>query len=218
MSNAAVRKPPPGHCLRLSNVDWKTYSRVLDIFGERPGFRVTYDRGELEIISPTLAHDDDTWFLGHLVIILTEALDLPLRHGGSTTMRRRLRERGIEADASFWISNAHRMKGRRSLNLSRDPPPDLAIEVDVTSSSMNRMDIYAALRVPEVWRLKSDVLTFHVLCADGKYSISATSRSFPLVSPGDILSFLKHARQANNVNPVVREFRAWIRQRLANQQ
>jgi Uma2 family endonuclease len=217
MSTAAARVLPSGHCLRLSNVDWKTYSRVLNIFAERPGFRVTYDRGELEIMSPTLAHDDDTWFLGHLVMILTEELDLPLKHGGSTTMRRRLRERGIEADTSFWIANAHRMQGRRTLNLSRDPPPDLAIEVDVTSSSMNRLGIYAALRVPEVWRLKSGVLTFHVLGATGKYAVSAKSRSFPLISPDELLSFLKRGRQAKDVNPVIRDFRAWIRTRLANQ-
>jgi Uma2 family endonuclease len=217
MSTATLRKPSPVRSLRLSDVDWKTYSRILDIFGERPGFRVTYDRGELEIMSPTLAHDDDNRLLGHMVLVLTEELNLPLKHGGSTTMRRRLLQRGVEADTSFWIANAHRMQGRRELNLSRDPPPDLAIEVDVTRSSLKRLAIYEALRVPEVWRLKNDVLTFHVLGSDAKYATSANGLSFPLVSPADILGFLKRARQAKNVNTVVRDFRAWIRKRLANQ-
>src|SRR5438132_343667 len=137
--------------LRLSGIDWKTYSQLLRAFSERPAIRLTYDRGELEIMSPLLKHDDDARFLGRLVLVLTEELALPLKAGGSTTLRRRLKQRGIEADDCFWIANAHRMTGRRDLNLRRDPPPDLAIEVDVTRSSLDRLSIYAALLVPEVW-------------------------------------------------------------------
>src|SRR6266852_3756938 len=155
-----LRKPVRRQCLRLSGVDWQTYSRLLHVFAERPGFHLTYDRGELEIMSPRLEHDDDASILGDLVFVLTEELGLPLKRGGSTTMRRRLKQRGIEADECFWIANAHRMAGRRHLDLRRDPPPDLAIEVDVTRSSLDRFGIYAALKVPEVWRLDGDVLAF----------------------------------------------------------
>jgi Uma2 family endonuclease len=217
MTTAAASTLSPGHCLRLSNVDWRTYTRVLRTFADRPGIRVTYDQGEMEIMSPTLAHDDDTWFLGHLVIILTEELDLPLKHGGSTTLRRRLKQRGIEADACFWIANAHRMKGRRRLDLRRDPPPDLAIEVDVTNSSLDRLGIYGALRVPEVWRLDSGVLTFHVLGTNKKYLTASVSRSFPLIAPADLVIFLKRGRRADDVNSVMRRFRAFLRKRLAAQ-
>jgi hypothetical protein len=125
MSQApSVRQPPPGSCLRLSGVDWRTYSRLLRAFAERPGIRLTYDRGELEITSPTLEHDDDGRVLGTFVFVLTEELGLPLKHGGSTTLRRRLRRRGIEADECFWIANAHRMAGRRRLAplLATGPP------------------------------------------------------------------------------------------------
>jgi Uma2 family endonuclease len=215
MSQApSVRQPPPGSCLRLSGVDWRTYSRLLRAFAERPGIRLTYDRGELEIMSPTLEHDDGR-VLGTFVFVLTEELGLPLKHGGSTTLRRRLRRRGIEADECFWIANAHRMAGRRRLDLRIDPPPDLAIEVDVTHSSLNRLSIYAALGVPEIWRLDGDALTFYVLGPGPAYQIVATSQSFPLVAPADLLRFLQLARQAANENPVVGQFRAWIRQRRA---
>src|SRR3954452_13997082 len=101
-----VAPPGVGRCLRLSGVDWRTYSRLLHIFAERPGIRLTYDRGELEIMSPRLEHDDDSSFLGDLVFLLTLELGLPLKRGWSTTLRRRLRQRGIEADACFWIANA----------------------------------------------------------------------------------------------------------------
>jgi Uma2 family endonuclease len=191
------------------------YSRLLRAFAERPGIRLTYDRGDLEIMSPLLEHDDDGRFLGDLVFVLTEELGLPLKRGGSTTLRRRLRRRGIEADECFWIANAHRMAGRRRLDLRTDPPPDLAVEVDVTHSSLDRLGIYAALGVPEVWRLDGDSLTFHVMGADGAYAGAAASKSFPLLEPAVLLGFLQEARQAGDENAVVRRFRDWIRQRRA---
>jgi Uma2 family endonuclease len=191
------------------------YSRLLRAFAERPGMRLTYDRGELEIMSPLLEHDDDGQFLADLVFVLTEELGLPLKRGGSTTLRRRRRRRGIEADACFWIAHAHKMAGRRRLNLSSDPPPDLVLEVDVTHSSLDRLSIYAALGVPEVWRLDGDTLTFHVLGAKAAYAAAAVSRSFPLVTPSDLLGFLQQARQAGDENAVIRQFRDWVRQRRA---
>ena len=113
---ALPRQTRAQNCLRLSAVDWQTYSRLLRAFAERPGVRLTYDRGELEIMSPSLEHDDDGCFLGRLVYVLTEELGRPIRAGGSTTLRRRLRRRGLEPDECFWIANAHRMAGRRRLD------------------------------------------------------------------------------------------------------
>jgi Uma2 family endonuclease len=218
MSRAStVPLPPPGRWLRLSGVDWSTYSRLLRAFAEKPGIRLTYDRGELEIMAPLLAHDGDGRFCFRLVSALTEELGLPLKCGGSTTMRRRLRQRGIEADECFWIANAHRMQGVRRLDLRRDPPPDLAIEVDVTRSSFDRLAIYAVLGVPEVWRLDGNSLMFHVLDASGQYNEATVSRSFPLLTPSDLIGFLQRARGAGDVNPIVRDFRAWVRQRMAQQ-
>src|SRR5262249_2852461 len=163
------------------------------------------DQGELEIM-PRLEHDDDGRVLGYMVFILTDELDLTLRSGGSTTLRRRLKKKGIEADECFWIVNAPRMAGKRKLDLGTDPPPDLAIEVDVTKSSMDRMGIYAALQVPEVWRLERDELSFNVLGADGEYSTATHSLAFPMITPGDLLTFLKKARHAANIHTVLREF------------
>ena len=83
MSQAAsVGLPPAGRCVRLSDVDWATYTRLLRVFEERPGVRLTYDRGELEIMSPLLEHDNDCWLLGDLIFVLTEELNKPLKRGG----------------------------------------------------------------------------------------------------------------------------------------
>ncbi len=211
--SATSKKPVVGQCLRLSGIDWKTYSRLLYAFAEKPRIRLTYDRGELEIMSPLLELDDDAEFFGALVRVLTEELGLPIRGGGSTTMRRRRLKRGLEADRCFWITNAHRMAGRRRLDLRTDPPPDLAIENDVTHSSLDRLSIYAALRVPEVWRLFGETLTFHTLNADGIYVTADVSRAFPMVTPANLLPFIQKARQVADDNAVLREFREWIRQR-----
>jgi Uma2 family endonuclease len=196
-------------------VDWRTYTRLLRAFAEKPNVRLTYDRGELEIMSPLLEHDDPAWFLGYMVFALTDELGLPVKAGGSTTLRRRLRQQGVEADACFWIANAPRMAGRRRLDLRRDPPPDLAIEVEVSRSSLPRMPIYAALGVPEVWRLDGDALTFHALGSDQTYEVVPASRSFPLVSSADFLGFLQQARTAPDQNVVIRRFREWVRERRA---
>ena len=215
MGHATLRrKSVNGQCLRLSGIDWQTYSRLLHAFAERPAIRLTYDRGELEIMTPLLEHDDDARFLGRLVLVMTEELRLSLKAGGSTTLRRRLKPRGIEADDCFWITNAHLMAGRRKLDLRRDPPPDLAIEVEVTHSSLDRLGIYAALRVPEVWRLEGDTLTFHILGEDGSYTVAVRSRAFPQIAPTDLVG-LQQGRQAGDENEVIRQFRDWIRRHPA---
>jgi Uma2 family endonuclease len=196
----------------LHNVDWKEYTRLLWAFAEQRSVRLTYDRGVLEIMAPLYRHDNSSRFLGRLVVALTEELNLPIASGGTTTLRRRRRRRGLEPDECFWIANEARVRGRQRLNLRTDPPPDLAIEVDVTRSSLDRMSIYAQLAVPEVWRLDVPALTFHVLQVNGDYVPSATSRSFPWLTAADIVGFLALLGQ-DEENAILRQFRAWIRQR-----
>jgi Uma2 family endonuclease len=205
---------PPSRPIFLDNIDWRTYSLFSRAFNERPGVRLTYDRGRLEIMAAlTLEHEDDTGFLRRLVEVLTEELNLPIKGGKSTTLRRQLLKRGLEPDECFWIANAAKMQGRRRLDLRRDPPPDLAIEVVVTHWTIDRMAIYAAFRVPEVWRLKRNVLRFFVLDEDGSYTQAEHSRSFPLVTPDDLMVFVQKAREAANQNVVVGEFREWLKKR-----
>src|SRR5262249_36841075 len=158
----------------------------------------------------TLEHDAGR-VLGVFVFVMTEELRLPLKQGGSTTLRRRLKQRGIEADECFWIANAARMAGRRRLDLRIDPPPDLCIEVDVTHSSLERLSIYAALAVPEVWRLEGDSLTFYAMEQGGSYKAASVSRTFQIMTPTVLMQFLQEARVAGDLNRVVGRFREWIR-------
>jgi Uma2 family endonuclease len=206
-------RPARSRGLVLRGIDWKTYSRLVWAFAEHRGVRLTYDRGRLEIMSPLLVHDGDADFLGQLIVVLTEELGLPRLAGGSTTLRRRKHRKGLEPDRCYWIANEAAIRGKKRLDLRVDPPPDLAIEVDVTSSSLDRMAIYAALGVPEVWRLDGSSLTFQVLAA-GSYTVVTHSRSFPLVTPADLMGFVA-LRATQGEAAAGHQFRAWVRQQLA---
>lgn len=200
-------------CMLLHDVDWQTYTRLFHAFAERPSVRLTYDRGRLEIMSPLLHHDNSSDLLGRLVVTLTEELGLPILSGGSTTIRRRKKQRGLEPDQCFWIANEAKMRGKKRLDLRVDPPPDLAVEVDASRSSLDRMSIYAALGVPEVWRLEKTGLTFHVLGEDRCYEDVALSPTFPFVRPSDLSEFLA-LREQMDENCVIRQFRDWIRHKM----
>lgn len=212
--STVLAPPVVRDCLLLNGVDWRTYTRFLRLFAERPGYRLTYECGSLEIMSPLPEHESGVTFLGRLAIALTEELGLPIKEGGSMTLRRRRRRRGIEPDRCYWIAHESAMRGKRSLDLRNDPPPDLAIEVDVTSSSLDRMSIYAALAVPEVWRLDERTPTFHALDTNRKYTVISHSASFPLVTPADLMGFLAPCA-GQDENSVIRRFRAWIRQQMS---
>jgi Uma2 family endonuclease len=196
----------------LHDIDWQTYSRLLRIFENRRGFRLTYDRGILEIMSPLWTHEDPAELLGCFIVALIEELSLPCRLGGSVTLRRRRKRRGLEPDKCYWIASTPLLQGKRELDLRVDPPPDLAIEVDVTSSSLDRMSIYAALGVPEVWRLSTGSIAFHVL-EGGAYQVRSNSVSFPQFASVDLPPFLALWGSTDDAT-IVRQFREWVRQQL----
>jgi len=182
--------------------------RALD---ERPSLRLTYDRGTLQIMTLTFGHESWGSILGLMVVVLTEELGLPIASGGSTTFRRKRRRRGLEPDECFWITHEAQVRGKLRIDLRTDPPPDLAIEVDVTASSLNRMGIYAALGVPEVWRFDGQSLSFHILNATGGYDVRPNSGLFPNVSSADLLRLLVLRGQVEQ-NALLRQFRVWVHQ------
>src|SRR5260370_27981448 len=181
------------HRILLTGVSWGSYSRLLQIFGDRPHLRLTYDRGDLEIVSRSLRHEKWGGILSRFVVVLTEELHLPLASGGSVTMRRKSLKRGLEADKSFWIAHEADVRGIEDLDLQIHPPPDLVIEVEITRSALKRMGIYAKMRVPEVWRVTAKKIRFQQLQPDGAYKEMPTSLTFPGLTPNDLMNFLKLA-------------------------
>jgi Uma2 family endonuclease len=129
------------------------------------------------------------------------------------TFRRKRKQRGLEPDECYWIANEPAVRGKYKFDFRVDPPPDLVVEVDVTSSSLDRMSIYAVLGVPEVWRFDGRTMTFNELRSNGKYAAIADSKSFPGVSNSDVQGFLAQHQQLDETS-VIRQFRAWVRQRV----
>jgi Uma2 family endonuclease len=198
----------------LHGASWRTYSRMLRALADRRAVRLTFDRGVLELMTLSHEHEHQTRLLGRLVVAITEECGLPVKSGGSTTFRRRKKRRGLESDECYWIASEALVRDKDRIDLRRDPPPDLALEIDVTRSSLDRMAIYSALRVPEVWRFDGQSLTFLVRGPDGAYSAQTHSLAFPQIAAADLMVFLTMRGQSDE-NAIVRQFRAWLRQKLA---
>src|SRR5215210_4955601 len=144
-------KSPAEQKVILHNVRWETYERLMQERGESRVPRFAFDRGELEIMSPSTEHESISYFLGLLVALFAEEASVNAYGAGSTTFKREDLERGFEPDACFYIQHERRIRGKRRIDLTVDPP-DLVVEVDITSPALNKLPIYATIGVPEVWR------------------------------------------------------------------
>jgi Uma2 family endonuclease len=198
----------------LHGVGWAGYETLLGVVGDRRSVRMTYDRGDLELMSPSSEHDLLRSRLARLIETLTYELDLPCEALGSTTWRRRPRDRGLEADECYYLANSPRVVGKRVIDLDVDPPPDLAIEVEVSQGALDRMGIYAALGVPEVWRFDGTTLRIERLQADGTYTTANASPSFPFLPPAEVVRWLRLADDLGQT-AWLRRFRDWVRGTLA---
>ena len=203
---STVYEPPPYQLMH--GVPWETYEFFLEALEGRH-LRLTYDEGDLEIM--TLTHEHENWgtLLGRFIETLTLELDIDIHSGGSTTLRRVLKEKGLEADECYWIQNERVMRGKKKFKIERDPPPDLAIEVDITRSSLNRMGIYAALRVPEIWVFNGKTLRVFLLGTNGKYKESSTSLAFPWLPIAEVERFLKE-NETMSETALLRAFSKWV--------
>lgn len=196
----------------LRNISWETFESLLKETGEDRGARFAYDCGTLEIMTPLYEHENPKSNLGNFIVALAEELDIEIKSAGSTTLKRKIVKRGIEPDNCYYIQNELAVRDKEELDLEIDPPPDLAIEIDITSTSVNKSQIYAALGVPELWRYNGRVLKFSQL-GDGEYIESEFSLAFPLVSVTDISRFIEQRKIQGEI-ALLKSFRAWIRDKI----
>ena len=196
----------------LRNISWETFEALLKETGEDRGSRFAYDGGTLEIMTPLIGHENPKSNLGNFIIALAEELDIEIKSAGSTTLKRKIANRGIEPDNCYYIQNELAVRGKQELDLETDPPPDLAIEIDITSSSVNKLGIYSALGIPELWRYNGRVLKFYQL-AEGQYVEREFSIAFPIVSVTEMSRFIEQSKTTGEI-ALLKSFRAWVRDKI----
>jgi Uma2 family endonuclease len=197
----------------LGGVTWQGYDLMLQVIGNRR-IRCTYDRGSLELMSPLPLHEYFKHWFCQLFGVLAMELDVPLWACGSTTFRRQDLDRGLEPDECYYLANLARLHDRMAIDLTVDPPPDLAVEIDVTRSCLDRLGIYAALGVPEVWRFDGEILEVHQRTAAGTYEVAARSAALPFLPLPELLPVIEQGMNAPHEGALMRLIRAWVRTRL----
>ena len=205
---AVVENRTAGHVV-LHNIAWSTYEAIV-AENRNPGTRFTYDRGMLEIMSPSEEHERFKRLIGRMIETMTEELEIPIRSAGSTTWKSEIREQGLEPDECYYVANEPRVRGRREVDLAVDPPPDLAIEVEITSSWIDKVPIYAGLGIPEVWRYDGKTLQVEQLQPDGTYARQDQSSAFPFLPLAEIPQFLERC-DATDETTCNRSYRQWVR-------
>ncbi len=203
-------KHPEQHVV-LENVSWELYELLLQELQEQR-LQLTYDEGRLEIMSPLPKHERRKYLIGVMIDILALERSIPMRRLGSTTFRKRALQKGLEPDQCYYVQNEKKIRGRDDLDFNVDPAPDLAVEADVTSWSIDRLPIYAALGVREIWQHDGRRLNcLHLM--KGEYKSSQKSLAFPFLQVGEVNRFLEMWPKMEET-ALLLAFRDWVREKL----
>jgi Uma2 family endonuclease len=204
----------PGQRLRLRAIDWRTFEDILAELGEPRNSRITYQADILEIEMPTPEHEVDKELISDIVKLILDELELDCECFGSTTFKRPETRTGLEPDQCFYIQNHAAMRGKRRLDLERDPPPDLAIEIDVTSKT--RIDAYEQIGIRELWIYDRDRLAIYVLAPnEPHYTKQSHSPTFPQLLIVTLIETALRDSRTIGRSPTLRQVRRQLRELLS---
>jgi Uma2 family endonuclease len=201
-----------GQRIYLHDVSWEEFEQILQELGEKRVTRIAYYAGELEIRMPLPEHECIKVLISNLLVVLLEELDLSWESLGASTFKNARMKTGIEPDDCFYLKNCQAIVGKKRLDLTIDPPPDLAIEIDLTSHT--QLSAYEALGVPEIWRYQQGKLAIFIL-VEGHYLESTSSSLFPRVPISTGVSQILERSNEILTSEARKEFRQWVRQNLA---
>jgi Uma2 family endonuclease len=203
---------PPGQRVLLREVSWEEFEAILRELGDRRCERVAYCDGLLEIMTPLPEHEYFKETIGDAIKDMAETLDLNYESYGSTTWRKQAKQAGLEPDNCFYFQNEVKIRGKLQFDLTQDPPPDLALEIDVTSQSLERFPIYARLGVPELWCYDSGRLRIYHL-QNGQYVEMERSNIFPQLEIAALPRLIEANRSEGRL-ALRRAVRAWVREQV----
>ena len=194
--------PPPVGEKRFvfHSLDWQRYQTLREMLSRERNVRFTYMHGILEVTMPLEIHEFSARLIEKFIWILVVELGMKVKTMGSTTLDREILDKSAEPDDAYYIQNQPLVAGR-DVNLEIDPPPDLVVEVDITHTDINKLQLYAAMGVPEFWRI-------YALC-NGEYEEVKESPTFPLIPKVKLYEFLATARQ-DEVDAEL-ALRKWVR-------
>ncbi|WP_404784201.1 Uma2 family endonuclease [Altericista sp. CCNU0014] len=187
-------RPQHSSGVMLQGITWQTYQSLVQELESQPAKRLTYDNGVLEIFMPLPPHETYKRLLGRLVEIVTEEMNLEIRSLSASTWSRKDLLKGVEADECYYIQNEAIVRGKMEIDLAIDPPPDLAIEIDISNPSLPRLPIYAALGVPEVWQFDGESFKILGLTAT-EYIPQCQSLALPMVTVEAVQRLLIRAQE-----------------------
>ena len=204
---------PPGQRVLLKDVTWQEFEAILEDLGENRASRIAYERNTLEIMAPLPEHETRKVLIGDLLKALMEELDVEFWSLGSTTFKNELMGEGIEPDDCFYLKNEAKVRGKERIDLKIDPPPDLALEIDVTSRT--HPSIYQNLGVRELWRFEKGTLKIYVL-TNGEYVESEFSSHFPNLPLTSVIPEYRDRAVMEGRNKTMKAFRAWVKEQIVN--
>lgn len=193
--------------LILQGISWDFYEQILEEYKDSNAVHFAYDDGFLEVEVPLSKHEIPIGILADLVTTICVESEVDFRNVGSTTFRKRAKTKGCEPDTAFYIQNESFIRGLLEIDLNENPPPDLVVEVDVTSPSLNKMPIYAALEVSEVWLYKGQRVVFYKLFG-GIYQEIQNSLAIPILSSAKATEFLQKGLKEGS-SKWFKEVREW---------
>jgi Uma2 family endonuclease len=196
----------------LSNISWLTFEQLLKELGDKRATRLAYNEGLLEIMTPLGRHENNNRFIDDLIRAIADELNLNLKKFGSLTLKREKKLKGAEPDSCYYLQNEPLVRSKQEIDLDNDPPPDLVLEIDITSGSLDKRPIYAAIGVPEFWRYDGNKLEVFVLHPSNRdYQQVNQSSTFPWMSLDVIPRFIRQSL-VDGETATLRAFRAWVRE------
>ena len=202
--------PTAGSYFVLDDVSWEFYEQTLEELQESH-VRISYDNGRMVLMSPLLPkHEWAKSRIGRMIEMATLQWNIPVYSLGQTTWKSKAARKGLEADECYYIQNEPKVRSRDDLDLRRDPPPDLAVEVDVTHHPIDRLKIYAGLKVNEIWLYDGKGVEFLKLGRGGRYRPIARSEALPRLTPADIERYLGMFGTAGETN-IFKAYQDWLR-------
>ncbi|MEQ9668612.1 Uma2 family endonuclease [Coleofasciculus sp. G2-EDA-02] len=204
-------KVQPGNQLLLEDVSWQQFETILTELGEHRAARLSYSNGRLEIMVPLPEHEKAKEIIGDMVKILLSEGGINYESLGSTTLKNERMTQGVEPDTCFYIQNSALIIGKNRLDLTVDPPPDLAIEIDLTSRT--KLDNYQILGVPELWRYAGGGLKINVW-QDGQYIESDSSPTFPDIPIIELVNRYVQQSRVSASSQAIQSFKTWVKDNL----